>query len=401
MKTKKITSILLKPALVAAILLSASLLFAYIQGVAVLFPVTGIGIAQTPGAAQAPVTEKSNALNDTARFLAGLPVESEAVKPYIDKEFYPKYRAEIDKNWNESFNLNRESIQKWRAENLSDDYSLSVFYPFSGPDILNPLAFYPNAKEIVMFGLEPTGGIPDLKKVKPAAVNQQLSLLLKALNFSLDKAYFITLDMGKTVKPSSINGISAIMVFFLARAGYDIIDMKEINIAKNGSAANGKTADKSAINGIEILFSEKDSKEVKRARYFTLNIVDDSKQVAGFDAYMRKYPALTTVVKSASYLMHWNNFTKIRRLVLDKSDSVIQDDTGIPYRIFKKSSEWEVTHFGRYHKPIAVFKTSYQKELDEDNKRYSAAPIPFVYGYGYGYKDITYHLVLAKKLKKK
>jgi len=352
-----------------------------------------------PGAGPVLIAERNDIFNDTANFLAGLPVKDEAIRPYIDKNFYPKYSAEIDKSWNESFEHNMESIIKWRAENLKSDYSLSVFYPFSGPDIIHPLVFYPKAREIVMFGLEPTGGIPDVKNVNPSEINQHLKLLLNAINFSLNKSFFVTLDMEKTVKPSSLNGTSAIMIFFLARGGYDILNMKEIGITKDGNLTEGAPADKNAVKGVEILFAEKGSKEVKRARYFTVDIVDSSKQVDRFNAYMRKYPPLTTIVKSASYLMRWDNFSKIRNLLLEASRSIIQDDSGIPYSSFRNNSEWSITHFGRYHQPIKAFKMNYQKELDEDNKLYSVAPIPFVYGYGYGYKNITYHLLLAERVK--
>ena len=344
--------------------------------------------------------QRNNIFNDTANFLAGLPVKNEALTPYIDDNFYPQYSAQIDKNWNEAFGLNREIITKWRSENLKPDYSLSVFYPFSGPDVLHPLTFYPKAKEITMFGLEPTGGIPDIRNVDPNEINQQLKLLSDALNFILDRAFFVTLDMEKKVKPSSLNGVSAIMIFFLARGGYDILNIREINITEDVNLAEGVSADRNAINGIEILFAEKGNKEVKCARYFTLDIVNTSRQVDKFDAYMRKHSEFTTIIKSASYLMHWSNFSKIRNLVLEVSDSIIQDDTGVPYSFFRNNSNWNVTHFGRYHRPIPVFNINYQKDLDEDNKRYSTVPIPFVYGYGYGYAGITYHLLLAEKVKK-
>ena len=353
-----------------------------------------------PGAGPVLMAEKNDIFNDTANFLAGLPVKNEAFKPYIDEKFYPKYSADIDKSWNEFFERNRESIIKWRTENLKSDYSLSVFYPFSGPDILHALTFYPKAREFVLFGLEPTGGIPDIKNINPAEINQQLNLLLNAISFTLDRAFFVTLDMEKTVKPSSLNGMTAIMIFFLARGGYDILDIREINITEDGNPAEGTSQERGAVNGVELLFTEKGSKEVKRARYFTINIEDPSRQVARFDTYVRKYPPFTTIIKSASYLMRWDNFSKIRKLVLETSDSIIQDDSGIPYSVFRNNSEWKVTHFGRYHRPITVFKMNYQKELDEDNKHYSAAPIPFVYGYGYGYKSITYHLLLAERVRK-
>ena len=346
------------------------------------------------------ITTKNNIFNDTARFLAGLPVKNEIIEPYIDENFYPEYSTTIDENWNKAFALNKESILKWRAENLKDDYNLSIFYPFSGPDIIHPLVFYPKAREIIMFGLEPTGGIPDITSVEAAEVNQQLSLFSDAIDFALNRAFFVTLSMEKMVKPSSLNGTTAIMFFFLARSGYDILGIREINIEADGSLAEGTSTERGSINGVEILFAEKDSREIKRVRYFTLNIENSSRQLARFDTFVREQLPFTTIVKSASYLMSLNNFSRIRSLILETSNSIIQDDSGIPYSFFRNNPQWNVTHFGRYHRPISAFKEQYQKALDDDNKRHSVTPIPFVYGYGYGFRNITYHLVLAERAEK-
>jgi hypothetical protein len=347
---------------------------------------------------------KNATLNDTAKFLAGLPVKNEAFQPYIDKDFYAKYSAGIDKSW-KVFERNRQSIKKWRSENLKSDYSLSVFYPFSGPDILHPLTFYPKAREIIMFGLEPTGGIPNIKDIEPAEINQQLELLYKedgerstALYFVLNQAFFVTTIMGRSIKPSSINGVSAIMLFFLARGGYDVLDMREVHITEDSNLAVGVSTERNAINGVEVFFTEKGSREVKSARYFTLDIADSSGQVDRFNAYTRKHQPFTSIIKSASYLMHWNTFSKIRNLILETSSSILQDDSGIPYRFFRNNSDWKVTHFGRYHRPIPVFETLYQQTLDRDNRLHSLGPLPFVYGYGYFVRNTTYHLLLAERV---
>jgi hypothetical protein len=258
-----------------------------------------------------------------------------------------------------------------------------------------------------MFGLEPTGGVPDIDKIDPQSIDKNLWQLLNSVNFSLNKSFFVTKDMGNTITHSSLNGITAVMFFFLSRGGYDILQAEEINILEDGSIARGavstgrRAAPRSVgnVNGVEILFTEKGGRDIKRVCYFTLDISDASPQFARFGRHMNKYPPFTTIIKSASYLMRWENFSKIRGLVLENSESIIEDDSGIPYKYFRGGSEWKVTHFGRYHRPLNIFENSYQKDLDEDNSAYSVGPIPFVYGYGYGFGDMTYHLLLAVKAK--
>ena len=73
---------------------------------------------------------------------------------------------------------------------------------------------------------------------------------------------------------------------------------------------------------------------------------------------------ITTFVKAGSYLLHWNSFSTLRDLILDKSLFVLQDDTAVPYRFFK-SGGWEVRLFGRYATPVKDFTNVEQKDLRE------------------------------------
>lgn len=348
---------------------------------------------------QPKIEDVTTAYNDTALFLAGLPLNKAEFKHLTETKSYEEYKTAIDTNWNNFFGSNRTLIADWTKKHLGNNYSRALFYPFSGPDILHALTFYPEANEIIMFGLEPTGGIPDITQVDKANIQKSLRQLLTALNFSLGKAFFVTQEMQEQVTPSSLNGISAIMLFFLARGEYYIIQVNNININPDGSIENGfARADRGSVNGVEILFAEKNSYKIKRARYFTLDIENKSPQMERFTRYIANYPPFTTIIKSASYLVWWDNFSTIRNLILERSESILQDDTGIPYKILKDNEFWEVTHFGKYHRPIPIFKACYQKDLEEDNLKFSKADIPFVYGYGYGYKDITYQLIKAQKV---
>jgi hypothetical protein len=55
----------------------------------------------------------------------------------------------------------------------------------------------------------------------------------------------------------------------------------------------------------------------------------------------------------------------MRDYILDDTESVLQDDTGIPYIHYIKHA-WQVTLYGNYAKPVKSFESNtnyYQKEL--------------------------------------
>lgn len=240
-----------------------------------------------------------------------------------------------------------------------------------------------------------------MKGLTSKQLKSQTGRLLAAINFTLDHAFFVTTDMQKKVKKSSLNGIAGIMFFFLSRDGYTIHDAKNIFITSDGDTRIGKGSDKKGeVKGVEIIFSRGSKEMLKRVRYFKIDISNKSHQLPRFSRYVQRYGSMTTIIKSASYLMSWKNFSKIRSLLLDRSGSIVQDDSGIPYKYFKNSSKWELAYFGKYHRPLPVFKSRYQKDLRRDLEKYSRGMVPFAYGYGYGYPDMTYHLLWARKKRK-
>lgn len=50
---------------------------------------------------------------------------------------------------------------------------------------------------------------------------------------------------------------------------------------------------------------------------------------------------VNTYLKGASYLLHRNSFSLIRNIILDQSEQVIQDDSGVPFKWFlKEDTKW-------------------------------------------------------------
>lgn len=339
-----------------------------------------------------------NRFDETARIIVGTDLpENSPLRTLVRGREYLKYRQDIEKSWNSFFITNIHKIHQWRDTHLRNQAGSSVFYPFSGPDILHVLSFYPDARDIVMFGLEPTGGIPDAASIDRPTLMARLHNLPYALNFTFHHAYFVTSDMQKKMGKNPFTGTTGIMMFFLSRGGYEVVSVKEIYLDEKGNASTIKPVpSRGAVAGVEILFARGAGTRLKRLRYFQLDVSDRSPQFERFALYCGKYPPFATIIKSASYLLHLDTFSKIRDLVLKRSALIIQDDTGVPYRHFAETL-WDMAFYGKYHRPIPVFKHRYQPDLEKAVSRHSSGQLDFIYGYGYGFRDITYHLLLAQK----
>ncbi len=98
------------------------------------------------------------------------------------------------------------------------------------------------------------------------------------------------------------------------------------------------------------------------------------------------------LLKSASYLMHSGNFSQVRNFVLERAQSVVQDDSGIPLAAFKPDT-WNFYPFGNYLGPIAIFPGRNQPRLGELFKRNKAPKLDF--GIGYRHRINESNLLLA------
>ncbi len=341
----------------------------------------------------------TNQYKEIANFIAGidLPDNSELIQLTKRKD-YIQYKVHIEEDWNKFFISNSKLSREWSDKFLPRKYSSLLFYPFSGPDILHPLIFYPEGSDIIMFGLEPIGVIPDPITMNKDRVVRDLWALPSVLNFTLKHAFFVTLEMGKKVGINPYTGITGVMLFFLAKGGYDVLYVKKIWLNLNSDVVTLEPPVKEKnIPGVEIIFRRSGEENLKRARYFRLDISDGSPKLPLLSAFIEKNNDYTTIIKSASYLMYISKgFSKIRDLILNRSHSVLQDDSGMPLKSFDENI-WNISYHGYYHKPILDFKMFYQKDLNDKLKKYSTGTIPFVYGYGYGYNDMTYHLTYAEK----
>ena len=109
--------------------------------------------------------------NDTARLLAGM--QPSAPSPFLafTKDLaWQRHSNRLNAIFAQVEIRQLARIRAWSRMKLTAP-SPVLFYMFSGPDFLYANAFFPDASTYVMSGLEPTGPIPDLKKLSLSLIH--------------------------------------------------------------------------------------------------------------------------------------------------------------------------------------------------------------------------------------
>jgi hypothetical protein len=347
-------------------------------------------------------------LAETARFLAGKGVASDShLAEHARTQSYAEYAEQIGSGWKQFQQPNLERMRTWWTGRAPAKYS-TVFYPFSGPDIGNALAFFPEADSYLMFGLEPPGTIPDLQAMEEEAISSGLNELKASLSSILQVNYFFTKAMEKKLGKGSFNSITGLLLFFLAMNDCEVTGARRIAIGQGGALVQGTAADPSMsgrsrarVPGVEITFRRNGSKE-QTLRYFMVNVADAflAKSAPDFIPYLKSQGRFMTMIKSASYLMHKEgiqepaHFEQIRSLILVQSDLVVQDDSGVPLRLFARDT-WKLLFHGRYEAPTPEFGKYLQQDLKVEMQRNSTGRLPF--SYGYAYKQGESNLMTAQR----
>ena len=97
--------------------------------------------------------------------------------------------------------------------------------------------------------------------------------------------------------------------------------------------------------------------------YFTTDLSNEGiRQQPGFLKFCEARGTGGSLLKSSSYLMFENGFSRVRDFLLTHSKAIVQDDSGIPFAAFDPA-KWRLRFFGDYAGPIEIFKQYYQPQL--------------------------------------
>jgi hypothetical protein len=364
--------------------LIAAALFAVVFAVVLALPVVPARSAETATP------------DDTARFLAGLPPAPGSPLAALAKDpGWAQHARFFDSIFAREDASTLSKVRAFSKEHLPQQHD-TMLYMFSGPDFLYATSFFPSAKTYVLSGLEPVGDVPQLTSLPRGEVDASLRNMEGSLATILNLSFFITKNMKTQLTTGQVYGTLPILYVFLARTGKTVHEVSFVSLDKDivadeaGKRA-GRATTQSAAKGVKIVFSDGNGPN-QTLYYFSTDLSDGGVKISGFLEFCAKLGAADSFLKSASYLMHGGNFTRVRSFLVDHSATVLEDDSGIPLGYFDPK-KWRLQPFGHYLPPLGIFPNTYQPRLAELFR--DAAPLDF--GIGYRWRKNESNLLLATR----
>ncbi len=319
-----------------------------------------------------------------------------------DSSVWSNHREFIDKNWVKVEKNRLMPMAGWTNKEMSavSKTISTAFYPFSGPDFMTVNAFFPQAIKLIMLGLEPVGALPKVEKFNREESSDYSENLKRSLTEIFERSYFITEYMLRDFQRQKVNGTLPVICFFMKRSGHVIDSLHYIVKTEKGELQEVDYADNVKAIGVRVTCHK--AGLVKNVYYFKYDVSNQYfNDTAAFFKFVKANVAnAATYIKSASYVLHANFMSNMKKMILSGSNVILQDDTGIPYDEIAGSGGWNIKLFGEYSQPIKNFpylrmQKSIMAAYEKDTA--SVPKLPFHLGYHWTTgKDV---LMLATKIK--
>lgn len=360
----------------------------YFLGLASIFILEFLWASMPVNALSADGMEFNRRATATAQILAGItpnPPEP-ALQRLVETDAFKEHQQWMTSNWAQVRNR-IQTMETWRSHEIkiAGTPKKTLLYPFSGPDFLNAYTFFPEHGRYVFFSLERPGTLPDLESVTPAQFAKLLQDVRSAFRDIFERNYFITSYMTKQLTTPWIRGTVPVMATMMALMNRRIIRIEPLDLFPEITRSFDSPEAKRPpvlMRAVRIEFGSPNGSSAQQLYYVSLDATDKALEFyPDFLNWVSQYKPATVLIKSASYLLHDQQFSKTRAMLLDAADVLVQDDTGIPYR-YISHTPWQVKLYGRYSKPIKPMTYAYQKDLESAySARQQQTPLPFPFGY--------------------
>ncbi len=327
------------------------------------------------------VPPQSAALNDSARFLAGLPalVGRDAFSDLRATADWQQHHQKMESAWASFLSHHAAPVDAWARTEITDLRAAnSMLYPFSGPDFLYAYTFFPNAETYVLCGLEPCEPLPAWNTLAPGDVGHGLENLETSLNSILQFSYFITKDMRQDLQATRFRGVLPLFMVFLTRTGNVVDSVDAVRIDANGNPVVF-AAGQSNVPGL--LIRAHGPHGPKRIFYFSQDLSDGGFS-SGFQHFASNLGRPAVLLKSASYLMHEGSFSRIRNQVVTRCSGIVQDPSGVPLRYLKQGG-MRISYYGNYVNVLPIFHQYEQPDLAAAYADPANHPKPIFFSMGY------------------
>jgi hypothetical protein len=283
-----------------------------------------------------------------------------------------------------------------------------VVYPFGGGDLASALATFPDALEITTISLEPAGDVRPIDKVAPDRLTRELAEHRPRLERLFQKAHSRTDNLereSRTELPGEILFALAALVVY----GEKPISLRYFRLRPNGSLAYvtetdidaAKTAgDRRALfSNAELRFRRvgAPAAAVRVLRHISFNL-DDFHLIAdpSLLAHLSAKGNVAAMTKAASHLLWNDHFALLRAWLLDHTDWMISDSTGIPPR-FASAAGFVQDPYGTFDGP-APFGLLNARDAADLRKLFATQPArELAFRYGYPDKDGHGHMIVTRR----
>lgn len=309
---------------------------------------------------------------------------------FEDSTIYKNYQEWEKSNSKKFDNMKTNRLEKigdWNEKNiatLARDSSAFTFYPLSGGDFIHMSYLFPNATDYLMLALEPIGNVPSLNDKRNGSDINYLSQVDKVLRNIYNQSYFVTANMDEDMRKNGIvDGVLPLILWGMGKTDHSIVSLRYFDIDSSGQKKEVQNLKNPT--GVRIQFVKNGSTKIKSLEYLSVNIMNSSllNKPETLKYLEKNVPNnCNSFIKSASYVLHYSTFSRMRDFIISKTDYHLQDDTGIPYRFFGTSHQASL--FGEYVTPIEDFNENlFQSDLDIaylDSSKYKGK-LPFSMGY--------------------
>ncbi len=356
----------------------------------------GAGKAAEPTAVAAPPPPPPLAydrrLTAAVQMMAGITPEpgDPAVDALVATEAFRQHRTWMREQF-APVRARLTAMERWREQTVRvpDAANRTLLYPFSGPDFLNAYAMFPQHARYVFFSLERPSELPDLATKTPAQFAELFESLRGALRDIFERNYFITSYMSRQLTAPRLRGTLPLIGTMMALYGRVIVSAEAVDLFPDLTESYSRpSARRPAIpmRGVRVVFGDPATRRTQQLHYFSLDATDRALQFyPGFTGWLAAQGPATAMVKSASYLLHDRQFSQVRDTLVTTADFLLQDDTGVPFRVLRQSG-WQVQLFGEYRYPLPSLAYGYQRDLQAAYEQAGRLP-PLTFPFGYHWRE--------------
>ena len=328
-------------------------------------------------------------LNDQARLYAGLSLSDEyanrpEVGAILKKPAYQSHVKMMDAFWASVQKERIDRIRPWREEYLGSKVTnRTALYPLSGGDILNFTLMYPQAERYIMIAMEKRGEVVDPATLTDAQLSGSLRSVQQMLGNIARTGYFFSRLMNEYMNPEQYGtfGTLPTVSIFLVRLGHTLLSVEKTCVNDNGELYSS-TAQPCRLPGYRLRFRDSDTGRHKEVIYISTKLTDKQFDINTAEGkFFQNIGRTSVMLKAAVYLLHSPNYRNTAQYLLDNTDVVVQDDSGLPYRYFEPA-KWSVDVYGAFAGPPAMSGIQYYPQPDLVKAFQVAGPLPFEFGYG-------------------